>query len=724
MAKQKQPPAEYPYLSDSKAPLQLLGLAPLMNPFTDHVSAQRLMMLSQHLVQYQLLNGCEFPQVFTGFETFLGDYEHDTTERDQGIQVEAVIPRFQTGVGLYPLKDNPYYTIVYRGDDGKIGYFNLNKYTYRSDGYGYQNKWINNNRIHVGNYNPKDVKLCTSPAHEGFMYKYGTNLNMAYMAIPHVTEDAFVISKSAAKKLGSTAFGKISIKILPTQVPIDLYGTEDEYKFIPDIGEKIGDDGILCALRTPSENSILFDMQPENLKKVQFLHDSIFYAPAGAEIVDVNIVVNRNCRIRTNCGGNDIFSQVQKYRDPINAYNLKVVEAYQNAVSEGREITPAFNTLVTRCMQSLLIDGVRNPNFPHRVNLTATKRKDAIEFLYITITYKYDNPVTRGIKLTGTNGNKGTVCVIMDDEDMPVDDFGIRADVVVAAISVFNRMNPSQWYLQFVTRTAEMVRRKMESIVKVNPTENSYLEAYSLMLDFLNDCNPHWAEKVNNDHPQIQDKIELVKESIADKIYINIPPFTKGIDQNWVIKMRDKYNVVKTPVEFNLTMPDGTKQHIRTKKPVMIGSEYIIKLYKQPHQRVSGIGYVNQYRSPIRPSALAKAQYPFSLTPIRLGEDEIRNIVMTSGAEVAAHILGVYANSQDAVYNLGRHLLFDKEPSKLAKVDLAIKDIIKSNSIIEVTRHIFSSFGVNIAPQQEDIQEILNDKDAASATEEADDLES
>lgn len=394
---------EYPYLSNVKVPVQLMGLASLLNPFLDKISAQRSEMWSGHLPQAQTIMGSEHPRIYSGYESIVGEYEHDTTVRDQDIQITKVIPRFVVDHGMYPVKVNPGYTIVYRGtQDNKIGYFHLNKHTTRSSEYGYANTWLNISQMNEGNFIPKEMKLCTSPSHEGNKYKMGTNLKVAFMSLPQVTKDAFVISESAAEKLTAVGYEKIAFKILPDQIPLDLYGNEDEYKFFPDVGEHVRDDGIICALRTPTADTFVSDMTKENLGRVQPLHDTVFCAPAGAEIVDVDIIVNRKCKVKTP---KEIFNQAQKYRSLINGYCTKVWEAYQDAVNKNLEITPAFNSLVTRCITSLLADNIRIPGYAKRAEIILTKKKEPIEFIYVTLTYRYLRRPQRGFKISDRMGS-------------------------------------------------------------------------------------------------------------------------------------------------------------------------------------------------------------------------------------------------------------------------------------------------------------------------------
>lgn len=714
--------SEYPYLSNVKAPVQLLGLAPLLNPLTDHVSAQRLTMWSSHLTQAQLIHGCEFPRVYSGYESIVGEYEYDPSYRDQDIQILATIPRFIKNTGPSPILENPYYTIVYREAGGgdpanqKVGYFHFENDCMRSDGYGYEFKKMNEFMLTVGNIIPKEVKFLTSPAHQGSMYNLGTNLNTCYLDIPEVTEDAFVVSESAAKKLGSTGYSTRSFKILPNQFPLGLYSSDTEYKFMPDIGEKVRDDGVLCAFRTPDEDSIIYDTLPTSLHKVQYMHDKVFYAPPGAEIVDIDIVINRKVRPKTP---KVLFAQVTKYRNAINEYCLKVWDIYRQITKEGKKITPDFKTLVTRCLASAIIDGVQIPNLGEKFNLKPYKKKDEIEFIYITVKYKYNKPAGRGYKITGRSGNKGTISQIVPDDQMPVDEFGIRADMIGASISIFNRMNPSCWFEVFIGRMSEFVRRQVEALAKTDKAA-----AFNHLIEYLTDCNCNYGKLVAAKHPTPTLQNAFVDEVIRDGIYVQLTPFTEGIDEIWAQKMTEKYQVKSSPVTYYKKFPDGKLHKITTKRPVLIGPQYTYRLYKEPHERSAGLGYVNQYRSPMKSNDLAKAQYPISQTAIRLGEDEIRNIVMTSGAEVAAHIAGVYANSPDAVENLATHLLTDEHPSQLKSVDLSLPEIINSNIIVGVAKHIFATVGINISPSEEEVRSLLGDEAAiATATDEVDEIE-
>lgn len=282
---------------------------------------------------------------------------------------------------------------------------------------------------------------------------------------------------------------------------------------------------------------------------------------------------------------------------------------------------------------------------------------------------------------------------------MPVDDFGIRAEIIMNSSAVFNRMNTSQWLEQDVNRADHFV---LETMKQLPP-----LEAFNYLIGYLKFVNPKWGELVERTHPTEGLKKELVQECFTKGIYKQVSPFQKGTDQHFTLELHKRYPHPKTPVVFSVYDSNGIKHTIRTRKPVSIGDEYVYLLYKTPHLSSAGVAYVNQFHTPIRPSTYGRLQYPFSQTPIRLGEDEGRNITMVAGAPTMARIIGMYANSSQAVDCLEQHLISDPQPSKLEEIEMSTKEIVASNSIIGVAKHIFSCLGINIAPEQTQHEDLL-----------------
>lgn len=283
---------------------------------------------------------------------------------------------------------------------------------------------------------------------------------------------------------------------------------------------------------------------------------------------------------------------------------------------------------------------------------------------------------------------------------MPVDEDGKHADLILDAVSVFNRINSGQWYEQAILSAAEGVGDVVRNMFATAPkNKQPWQEAYNLIIKFTHLTNPKWSELLQELHPTPVKQQELVSEVInGSPIYIQITPFQDGVGLDLIRDLKKHWNLHKSRVTFTVPTADGTEKVVTTKQPILIGHEYWYCLYKIPHMHCANLTYVNQYHCPVRANSLAKATTPLSNTPIRIGEDECRNLNMVAGPEAATHITGAYANSVPAVQQLARHLLFDQKPSQLESIEMTSDEIIKSNSIGNVVKHTFSCMGVNITP--------------------------
>lgn len=403
----------FPYLSNTKADIRLLGISPQVNPHTDKVSAQRGMMYSLHLSQAQLTGGCELPRNYSGQESQMGEYSYNHVPRSEVVFPRADIPKFITSRGADYITYNPTNYIITQGKDtGEISYIKADTYTMRADGFGYFNK---RNPPPLGFPLDPNVDLTESPAHDGPIYKMlGTNLRVAYMSRCENTEDAFMISESAARKLQPDAFGRIDFDIDADEIPLNLYGDEENYKFMPDVNGNVNDDGILCALRKPTADSIIRDTAEAALLEVQPQHDKIFCVPAGARIVDIDIWINRKAKSKLpDTYRQKVFAQAEKYRAQLLEMYQKIYDTYEQFKEEAQrqgtgtpKFSPTFCTLVRQAIGELLCDGVKLPTIkPPKSGIVPTQKKIPINFIHIVVTYYFPRKINLGFKLTGRYGN-------------------------------------------------------------------------------------------------------------------------------------------------------------------------------------------------------------------------------------------------------------------------------------------------------------------------------
>ena len=703
---------------------KMLGLQALLNSFLEHTSSQRMNMFASNLAQAMVIHGCEPPYIMTGFEGKFAKYEFDKTAREEDARILDIIPKFKPN-----MQSSPSYTVVYLGlDSNTVKYFDLDSYTMLHDKFGYFNKKLNIAQLRKDNYIPKDMKFVTAPNHIGNMYAQGVNANVAYLSMWNTVQDAFIVSKSFAKKCSSTGFGSIDLEIKADEIPLNLYGDLDEYKVFPDIGERVRSDGILIAFRDRCAESVLSDMTRKALSEPEHIHDKIHYAPVGAEVVDIQVFV-RHDRYRKLSESDGAYTQFIKYQNQHKEYYRNVINVYERCKREHLSCGPEFNNLVYRCMA---YDGATT-----RRGIKLKNKKDEVEFIHIKITYAYDQELAPGSKITSNDGAKGVVSEIMEDEDMPVDDLGIRADIVITSESPFNRLNSSQWYQQFFNRASVFVLKhiqnglgyhrrtvivdndKVSSVsgiivskskhgrlqtkcVLENTVQLDTIEAkYQYLMEYISDVRPLYGEFLRERHLNDEMRKAFVEECLQlGHIYLVIPPYCQGMDDNKVIYIVDKYNIYDTPVTYNRIAPDGTKTRIRTYNTCSIGSKYMYLLGKLTIDQLSSIeiGYVNQFGTPAKPgSKYIKSQNSFGQTPVRFGEDENANLAMGIGVDAVARLMGINANSVAAVEELQRALLTAEKPSDLGHINMTTEQIIESNVNVATFKHEMGVAGYDMS---------------------------
>ena len=292
---------------------------------------------------------------------------------------------------------------------------------------------------------------------------------------------------------------------------------------------------------------------------------------------------------------------------------------------------------------------------------------------------------------------------------MPINDYGERADIVYSPESTINRMNLNQLYEQFLNCCSSTIMRELR-----NPPNGTldYVAGYYRILEFIRDVNPDYAAIVEKVASTDQKRYEFTKEALdKDQIVLVVPSFLETLTPEWCLKMVEKYNVRATPVSYNLRDSNGKLiRRVRTKKPVYIGKKYLYILCKIPYPRSCAVAYVNQYKIPIRiKEKRVKEGYPVGLTPIRLGEDEVRNLVMSIGEGMTSKILAIYANNPEATDKLVEELLTNPRPMRLEALYQDFSELDSSNQTFKVYNHLMNTVGVdsvNTIASPEEIEKI------------------
>lgn len=704
----------YPSLDDVHMDPRLISYPGVLNPFLQFTSPTRQDMLSKQIVQALELHCGEHPAIFTGYETEMAKYDINPSERNEDIHVLAVVPRYHPVNHDGNIKFSPYKEVIYKGmTTGIIDYITIPQYFTGTNKFGHKKVIENQHYVMPGKVIPKDVVLCRSPINSDGEYRLGINANVAYMTHDAAAEDAILVRRGFAEKLKTTDLKEYVINISADQMPLNINGSESEYKLCADIGETVNDDGILMAFRHMSINTAASDTSPKQMARINS-NDIKYCAARGGTIVDFDVHIG----VPPDMISWQIFDQLKKYVTGTKMYWEQILMTYVQ--HKNNPISKKFNTKVTDAIKYLTITrsiphGSGIPRMPQgKLPNFATRAGQPIEFIQIRIVVAHDRSINNAFKITDRHGSKGVVAKIVDDDIMPVDDYGIVADIVQEPQTAVKRMNMGTLLEPGINRPAEFVRRRIADEFEVNPET-----AWNTLVEFTHDVRPKAAESLIAYGKTPEIRYAWLKKIINERLYLHIlpyslygdklPPRKDMTDEEWEATVKSAKRIVKplvekwgghpTPVTYKTVLKSGEKVTFRTRTNCWIGSKYIYLLSKLGETMSPGISRVSHFGTPLKPSSpFVKQQYPINAGPVRIiGEDENRNMTMDVEASEVLRLMTMMSGSLHGVQQMVKQIFISSHPTQINRIDISNQDLKRTSSPQALMRHIGSVIGINLS---------------------------
>lgn len=376
---------------------EFLSLAAI-NPWSPNTSSPRQCMDASHMASRVSLVNPDEPVIKTGIEYELGKYINDVRS-DHDCIVKAIVPKYREYGSFNP----PVQTVfVEYEEDGYVylDYIDVDAHRSTHGFFGYQltptDEFLS---LSYNSHIPKDTVLAktASLGREG-SYNYGLNANVAFMSHPSVSEDGFVISESFAQRAQFTSIIKRVINITKDTLPVNIYGDKDVFKFIPQIGEKVREDGLLCVLRPRNDWFSVSDMNDVNLSEMDFTFDTCTYVNPNSTVIDVSVT-------RGNYGKPEFTS---KMTEQLDAYAEMLVNYYRNVVSKHEQIVAEKKTMYgsldnvrfTPRLHRFITDSMIKVNMAGQGKNKLSHRKLPIDQYRVEITTISTLTLKNGYKLT------------------------------------------------------------------------------------------------------------------------------------------------------------------------------------------------------------------------------------------------------------------------------------------------------------------------------------
>ncbi len=236
------------------------------------------------------------------------------------------------------------------------------------------------------------------------------------------------------------------------------------------------------------------------------------------------------------------------------------IEVFSN-IEDSEEKFPLLKSLINKT----------NKKYGKPKKEKYTIRGVAISGILVVFKIEQQLPIQVGDKLANRFGNKGIICLIEKEENMPRTDEGEPVDVIFNPIGIIGRMNMGQLFELY---TGLISKELAKQTIKLN-NKTKFVQLLNKVLPFLDSTKQkEYSKKFISKINSLSDSKfkELIEQLKTDKGFpIIIPPFKAP-------KHSQIYNAMKQlglKSGYNLTIPE---YNMKTKNPVPIGYMYVSKL--------------------------------------------------------------------------------------------------------------------------------------------------
>lgn len=676
--------------------LEFVGTAGI-NPFIAQVSSPRACMDNNHFSQRPSLLDPDEPMIVSGIEYELGSYINDVkTEHD--CVVKAVIPKFRSGNpdGF----DTETLLLVEYEKNGSLWLDLIEIPEYKSSHgfFGYRLKPTEAYKnIHYNAPLPKETILGMTDSYspDSGIYRYGVNANVAFMSHPAVAEDGFGVRAGFLHKLRFTSVTKRVINITKETIPLNINGDDVNFKFLPDIGQPVRPDGLLCATRSRNDWFSIIDMSDRNIAELDSTFDTPVYVPPGSVVTDIKVVRGNYNKPEFSSA---MTTQLDVYAEMLINYYRNIVNQYDKIMAEKKVMYGDANVVKqTGRLRRFIADCMIKVNAATTGKTKLCYRRLPIDQYYIEVTVVSVITPNLGFKLTDISGGKGVICAIIPDHEMPVDENGVVVDIIADSSPNVSRMKLSAVYNHYLGAVARDNRQRL-----INHYTNLYGENY------INNLNPEDVafginylrglySNVNTEMVEFIDSLNYEEQHhhlvtcLTKMLKIYYPP-DNGISPVDFIKAFEVSPY--KPHMGKVTYVDNLGRTVTTEDDVRVGNMSIIPLEKiaLDYNAVSS-ARVNSFNFPIKGSNADKYKYPHNLTPTTtLGETEVRILRSFADPVMVAEMIDLALNPVSHKLLIKATLESDVAYNKNIDIPREMVEYGQTKSLL-LMRHIFNAAG-------------------------------
>lgn len=602
--------------------------------FPQYTSSSRMIMIANQLKQCVIPLKTEKPRVFTNYENEVGNLSDYNVRADSDCVVKKIIHKFPKSES--PVK--PYIVFMQNTKTGEYIIYHRNDVMNFPEKYGCQmdNHWID--QLKEGDIVNEGDTLFRPTSYDKYgNWGFGKNIPFICEINDDTIDDAVLVSQTLNDTYTSVETEPVKIMANENDIFLNWYGDDDNYKVIPDIGERTKQNQI-CIKRIIRKSQIFYDMSSANTKKK--LDGDITYYGDGV-IVDIDIYSNKE---RKDIPDTIFNRQILEYLDQINAYWEEIRDYTQELLDANEKVSVEIRALNKRAKELLdpdiVIRDESNSAFSNFVIYVQIKRTPGLSF---------------GQKITGRYGNKGVISKVVPDHEMPhVIETGETVHVVFNALGPVGRLCMFPIMEQAITFICDQVLEEIKKTDKIKEKEE-------LLFKLLNIFNKSYFDWVLTDYKATcrtkKEKEDYFKILEEEGIYMHIPPYWyDGSVYEAIKKCFDEFKFIHLyTTAFYDTVSERWVPMINKQ---IVGTMYIMK-QKQSAKKgliARSTGSVSKLGVPCKSDNAKKHLLPYSQQPIRQGEQEFVNKLMSLSANTIAKKAVYVRSSPIGRMELGKNL--------------------------------------------------------------------
>lgn len=686
--------------------MELAGLANNMLPFRFTCSPVRMYMFGTHLSQAPVPLGCTKDRFWTPAHFEYAKYTFKVKAKHDYF-VYGEVSKYHTNVTRNSYRMNPHTTYVVRNrETGEFDIIEKPRYVSHHNNFCFEyveNEEIKRNRLKKDGLLHKGDVISQSPSigpdgrwRPGFLAKSVSTSS------PYSAEDGYEVSDVFCDAMTTLGYGRIAFTVPDDHYLLHVVGKGADARPLPGPGEYIRKDGLLAAMRRHDDILDGVMMSPSSMEEIDFFFDEKIYIESycrEAMVVDIEVHRNENnvTAMQPYCpdGTGEPTDAISRHAEALRDYYGRILDQYEKILKDckrdGR--TPTFSPEFTHLIW--LAEGIagRFPGQPGKVDTVPyIGRNEELSGTHIIITYVYKVRAGIGTKVTGTSGNKGVICKINKQHEMPTDRFGNIADVVMSNIAPMNRMSASVPFEQYYHYKADETEREIKRIIsELGRTDAGYQAAYERALSYYKIIVRMFHDAIVSRPRDRQFIRDHVDDILASGLDMEFDSLNQNIGIDAIREMETAYpskyeNAVRyagftgTEEEWNAT-PQGQLrlgpvtfmneqgEMETSRSDIMVGSSYFLMLEHvgksysasmMPEAQVHGV--------PAKASKADRHSQPFHLASGRMyGEADVRSeIGQTNPRQVADQIDRV--NNPHVQEEIMERLIASETPTNLDSI--------------------------------------------------------